>query len=84
MAERGLSRDYDPGNAGVVGSTVATRRMMRGTLNEENFLLQAQPSVQTPSTGLRHPSWRKVPQSDARSVPSALTQSNYHGSTYEI
>ena len=24
--------------------------------------------TQTPSTGLRHPSWRKVPESDARSV----------------
>ena len=46
-------------------------------LNEENVLLQAQPSLQTPSTGLRHPSWRKVLQSDARSVPSVPTQSNF-------
>ena len=28
---------------------------------------------QTPSTGLRHPSWRKMPESDARSVHRKLT-----------
>ena len=27
----------------------------------------------TPSTGLQHPSWRKVPESDARSVGSSST-----------
>ena len=32
--------------------------------------------AQTPSTGLRHPSflWRKMPESDARSVRGALTR----------
>ena len=38
------------------------------------------PSCQTPSTGLRHPSflWRKVPESDARSVASCVTHSPSH------
>ena len=31
--------------------------------------------AQTPSTGLRHPPWRKVPEGDARSVRQAQTPS---------
>ena len=29
--------------------------------------------VQTPSSGLRHPFWRKVPESSARSVATVIT-----------
>ena len=39
------------------------------------LLYKRQSSTQTPSTGLRHPSflWRKVPESDARGVSSTLS-----------
>ena len=39
------------------------------------LLYKRQSSTQTPSTGLRHPSflWRKVPESGVRSVSSTLS-----------